>query len=100
MQSYPKNKRFEDKNLLKEYHNKPCVICSSTPCDPCHIISKGAGGGDTKNNLLPMCREHHSESHQIGWASIVKKHPILGLALMAKGFEFDNNRLVNINNKL
>lgn len=37
------------------------------PCTPGydvhHITSKGAGGGDTKENLICLCRKHHNMTH-------------------------------------
>ena len=27
--------------------------------DPHHIVNKGAGGDDTKENLVTLCRQHH-----------------------------------------
>lgn len=29
--------------------------------DPHHVTSRGAGGGDTADNVMPLCRKHHSE---------------------------------------
>ncbi len=33
--------------------------------DPHHVKSRGAGGPDAEN-MVPLCRAHHSELHQIG----------------------------------
>jgi hypothetical protein len=37
------------------------------PCsgglDPHHIVHKGAGGEDTKPNLITLCRRHHNLAH-------------------------------------
>jgi 5-methylcytosine-specific restriction endonuclease McrA len=30
--------------------------------DPHHIHFKGAGGADTKENLITLCRKHHDEA--------------------------------------
>ena len=31
--------------------------------DAHHIQHKGAGGGDTKENLITLCRVHHNKVH-------------------------------------
>ncbi len=36
------------------------------PVDPAHIRSRGAGGGDEPDNVIPLCRACHSEQHQMG----------------------------------
>lgn len=40
----------------------PCRVCGAPPPnDPAHIIGRGQGGPDSEWNVLPLCREHHSQ---------------------------------------
>ena len=36
-----------------------CLVCRKTPCDPHHVKTRGAGGKD-ENNVVPLCRQHHT----------------------------------------
>lgn len=68
-------------------------MCLSNEVDPCHIRSRGSGGPDAEFNLIRMCRKHHSEQHQIGWLKMIAKyHPLLMVALMAKGWRLDREQ--------
>ena len=56
----------------------PCAIChDDTKTDPHHL--KGGGGGgigfkETDFWLMPLCRTHHAEGHQIGWGAWEKQY--------------------------
>lgn len=58
---------------------KKCVCCGK-PADLHHVDSVGAHGGDRERinhiglRCLPLCREHHSESHTIGQQSFIDKY--------------------------
>ncbi len=39
-----------------------------------HIKSRGAGGGDTVDNVIPLCRSHHTEIHKIGPTKMMEKY--------------------------
>jgi hypothetical protein len=71
----PKKKRTVNRNLLDSYHLKPCVVCSKTPSDPHHITSRGAGGGDIEENLISLCRQHHTQIHQEGQTKFLIRYP-------------------------
>jgi hypothetical protein len=47
--------------------------------DPHHITGRGAGGSDTADNCIPLCREHHNEVEApfkgMGW--MLKQYPAL-----------------------
>jgi hypothetical protein len=96
--------RFED-DLYSEYQEFrefcrkiPCVICqwidkknnqkiSYVPelariSDPHHIRTRGAGGPDAEN-IVPLCREHHSEWGNIGSVQFQVKYNI-NLVIIAK----------------
>jgi len=51
----------------------PCAACHKPgPSDPHHVKSRGAGGND-EANLIPLCRVHHTEIHQIGKKTFADK---------------------------
>jgi len=65
--------RIKNDNLLMQIAAMPCVECGRM-AEPHHITSRGAGGGDIIENLIPLCRFHHSEWHQIGSCRMVDKY--------------------------
>ena len=68
----------------------PCVACHLPgPSDPHHVKSRGAGG-KAENNLIPLCRVHHTEIHQQGVKTFAKKW---GLDLKAKAVLYNEMRL-------
>jgi hypothetical protein len=73
--------------VLDEFRGKPCLICRA-PSDPAHIKSWGSGGKDERENLLSLCRHHHSESHQVGWLVFCQKYPKVLWELQKKGWGF------------
>ena len=67
MSMFPKNKRIVDRGLLDYVKTLPCCICGERKnIDPSHLTSRGAGGSDTFNNVIPLCRKHHMEMHRNG----------------------------------
>ena len=41
-----------------------CLICDR-PAEVCHLDSAGMGGGQGSDQwVMPLCHEHHMESHQ------------------------------------
>lgn len=73
-----KTKRIVNKPLLEQYHTFPCSVCHSHGTTVAHHIkSRGAGGDDVEENLIPLCHVHHSEIHQIGRRSMLNKYPWL-----------------------
>lgn len=52
----------------------PCAVCSKRPVDPHHIKTKGAGGKDTLENLLSLCRMHHRQIHAMGRKTFFTKY--------------------------
>ena len=52
----PKNKRIENKKLLKDKKGV-CQICGKKGAtEKHHKKSKGSGGNDTEENLIEVCR--------------------------------------------
>lgn len=86
-----KKKRVEDRDLLDKFHSMRCIACGTSPCDPCHIKSRGSGGHDLEENIVPMCRKHHTQHHAIGWFRFCQQHPSVRWILHKKGWVFDEN---------
>lgn len=71
-----KTKRIVDVKLLLSTREKGCLSCGRKPCDAAHIRSRGAGGDDVFDNIIPLCRTHHVEQHKIGWVKFLKKYEL------------------------
>lgn len=71
-----KPKRVRDESVLSKSRESPCAVCGVTPCDPHHMLARGAGGGDTVGNVIPLCRRHHHEIHTIGRRRFFERHPV------------------------
>lgn len=70
-----KPKRKGDPKVLEMVRNQRCSACGSWPSDAHHVTTKGAGGGDTGDNVMPLCRTHHTEWHQSGPGKMISKYP-------------------------
>lgn len=80
-------KRIINKELIKEISQRPCFICRKIPVDVHHVKSRKSGGHDLRDNLLPLCREHHQEVHKIGLTKFSEKYKVSSW-LMANNWEF------------
>ena len=73
----PKPRRVVNEVLLDEVRRQPCTI--GQDCygrgDPDHVTTHGAYGGDTPDNIMPLCRKHHTEKGAIGYAKMISKYP-------------------------
>jgi len=85
-----KSNRKQNKELTNSLHDDYCLACGRRGCDPCHIKSKGSGGGDFDWNLLSLCRNHHIEQHKIGWFKFCQKYPKVEKQLISQGWIFQN----------
>ena len=59
--------------------NRNCVICGKQNADLAHRYAVGKGRNRNKidhigNQVLALCRSHHSEQHQIGMDTFNKKY--------------------------
>lgn len=77
---------MDPKKFLDFIRRSPCLICRSGTyheeigawiCDPAHVQTKGSVGttGDV-GNIVPLCRQHHSEQHSIGIKTFQTKYKI------------------------
>lgn len=60
--------------LLEHVRQQRCVACGRKPSDPHHVTTRGAGGKNTPDNLMPLCRWHHIEWHQGGPSKMIQKY--------------------------
>lgn len=89
MTHLPKIKRIVDEVTLEAIRSLPCMGCISALSQPAaeaavreggcrshphHLKSRGAGGGDTLDNLMPLCFKHHQEIHRIGRSMFAAKY--------------------------
>lgn len=64
---FPKPKRKVDKELLRSFREKPCVVNKDCIGEVCahHVKTRGSGGDDVASNLIAVCVKHHNEIHSI-----------------------------------
>lgn len=94
---FPKKKRFISEENKRIIRSQPCATgCGKMPpSDPAHIKSKGSGGGDYIWNMVPFCRKHHSDQHQLGWPRMIRDFPILKIELETRGWFLEGDKLRN-----
>lgn len=94
-----------DKHFIyKSTINRICVVCGATNADLAHYQAVGRGRNRNKidhygNKVLALCRNHHTEQHQIGMYSFNKKYHLTDswldvdekLNKMLKGEKADGN---------
>lgn len=90
-------KRIVDRELIEFIKKEcPCLACGRQPVDAHHVKSQGSGGNDVVENLMPLCREHHSFGidcvHSLGLNRFVLKFPAAQHWLLTAGWEFDEFR--------
>jgi hypothetical protein len=79
-----------DKLVLKEVKTQRCIACNNPETDPAHIKSRGSGGGDTHDNLLPLCRRCHTEQHSLGWRVFAGRYAFVTEALAQRGWKIND----------
>lgn len=71
---FPKQKRIVNKKLISKLQKLDCVACGKPgPNDVHHLTTKAAGGNDTKQNLLTLCRICHCFNHTMGNRAFASK---------------------------
>jgi hypothetical protein len=74
MTGVPKPKRFESQENLDRVRNAGCSVCGSRHADVHHIKTRGAGGTDSLDNIIGLCRLDHARCHQLGSYRFVSLH--------------------------
>lgn len=81
-----KPKRIVDKKLLESYREMPCAVCFRYgDVVAHHITTKGAGGDDVPNNLMPLCAFHHRMVHDKGNGYMIRMLKHFEQALLERG---------------
>ena len=70
-----------------------CLVCNKSPVDVAHIKTRGSGGSDEEWNLMPLCREHHTEQHKIGIVTFTNKYYSVHYWLADRGWSIENKKL-------
>lgn len=73
---FPKPCRVINRKLLDEVPLQGCYIGQDCygKIVAHHLNTVGAGGDDIVDNLVPLCRKHHTEIHW-GLSKFVENHP-------------------------
>jgi len=74
----PKIERVRNRKLLDQIKSQRCLVNSHCrgPIDPHHVTTVGAFGGDTPDNVMPLCRKHHTEWDS-GIGKFLGKYPVV-----------------------
>lgn len=75
------------------YRNMPCIACRCFEGVVAHHIkTRGAGGSDEVENLMPVCQKHHLEIHQHGLVRFAEKY---NLSQWLKDYGWEQCELTN-----
>lgn len=85
-----KPKRIVNKELIKVINRGSCIVCKSPGPDAHHVKSKKSGGDDVASNLMPLCRHHHRECHNIGLNRFSDKYNSVKSWLISYEWEFSH----------
>lgn len=88
--TFAKPLRVKNKELMKSYHSKRCIVCNQVGAEGHHLITRGASGPDEVWNLLPLDRKCHTEVHQIGLTKFASKYDFVKKWLLAHGWNFND----------
>lgn len=74
---FPKKKRKQNQDLIDYLGDRlECACCAQqAPNDMDHLVTKGSGGHDEFNNLVPLCRNCHTLRHKNGISYLIEKFP-------------------------
>ncbi len=82
-----KTERLRSPRHLQWLRTLPCSVpgCAGDMIEA-HHVRKGAGMGrkPADGNCAPLCRDHHTEGHTLGWRSFEVRHGLDLSAIAAK----------------
>ena len=64
---------YGSKERVERIRALGCAVCGKAPSDNAHVRSRGAGG--TWRDVVPLCPDHHSEQHRVGWDTFRARYP-------------------------
>ena len=73
-----------------------CLVCGSPNVDVAHIKTRGSGGDNNLWNIMPLCRNHHQEQHNVGLVTFSQKYLGVSTYLQDNGWELVNGKLLHI----
>jgi hypothetical protein len=91
---FQKKIRTSNKELMREYHSKKCLLCN-LKATPSHIKTRGSGGPDEPWNIVPLCFNHHVFWGKVGWRSFCQKFPAFETLIKSLGWYELNGKLFN-----
>ena len=65
----PEPRRYRDKTHLRFVGLQPCLLCGRSPSDAHHLRfaqARALGRKTSDEYVVPLCRIHHRENHQVG----------------------------------
>ena len=75
----------EEKYIYAKLKYKRCAVCNRTPVDFEHWQSAGSLGGYANDRgqcrYISLCRQHHTEKHDIGVEAFERKYDVRGICL-------------------
>lgn len=74
---FQKPKRHVNPANIELVKKMPCTINDEEcygPVQAHHVTTRGARGGDEKENLMPLCQRHHADWHFKGPGWMIKTH--------------------------
>lgn len=73
----PKPEKVIDEAYKKYILSHSCLVCPRREVDPDHLRARGTGSASQNDySLIPLCREHHSERHQLGNSRFEQRHAV------------------------
>lgn len=67
-----------------------CLLCPRTEIDRAHIKTRGAGAKWNFWEVMPLCREHHTQQGKIGVVTFFKRFPPVRRYLEGMGWRLED----------
>lgn len=95
-------KRTDDINayLIQCIRHKRCCICGR-PADIHHVDAIGMGNDrrnfdDSENDIIALCREHHTQAHSLGNVRFMERYKVYGIKKYQTVYAEDFGHFENI----
>ena len=75
-----------------DYQTTECAVCNATPSRPVMVFDDL---GELRENIMPLCEEHHREQYHVGWLQLANIYPVVAHYLYRKGWVFNNEGFKN-----
>lgn len=86
----------KDREVRRSVKSNPCCACGTkgtdwNPVDPAHLRTWKVTQSDHPQACVPLCREHHRQSHAIGWGEFFSLFPHVREFVEALGWEIHDD---------